>query len=38
MQWRGKHASVTTEELLGNGVFYVVCSRMLYAEQFEATS
>jgi hypothetical protein len=30
MQWRGKHTSVTTEELLGNGVF---CWGLLEAIQ-----
>jgi hypothetical protein len=29
MQRRGKHTFVTTEELLGNGVFYVVRAEML---------
>jgi hypothetical protein len=29
MRWRGKHTYVTIEELLGNGVFYVVRAEML---------
>jgi hypothetical protein len=29
MQQRSKHTSVTIEELLGNGVFYVVRADML---------
>jgi hypothetical protein len=29
MQRRGKHTNITIEELLGNGVFYVVRAEML---------
>jgi hypothetical protein len=38
MQRRGKHTSVTIDEWLGNGVFFVVRAKILYAGQFEAMS
>jgi hypothetical protein len=38
MQRRGKHTSVTIEELLGDGVFYVVRAKLLQGGQFESAN
>jgi hypothetical protein len=38
MQRRGIHTFLTTEELPGNGVFYLVRAENLKTGQFEATS